>query len=370
VVDTSRLVETVTDALLRDLGQEVDLIFRYGSMLKGTTHAYSDLDISYTPRHESTWRHITVLVDEMMVDLYPIHWSKLEQMAEFDDISSTVLLQNEVIYQRSQDVGERFRALPAKLFALQQPDARPAMLSKAQAIFQRSGYQYYLLRQGMVDGDQLACMHQARNILQVVLHCLAVVNQACIDTRKRDQVFALPMLPEGFAATIDRVINATDPREVLAACELLLGSTRALLLVEQQAVQHNDASFPAVFDSAYPELKGDLQHLMLACERQDFFGSTLMSLYHELMIHMAKATTGVEYSDFNSLAEYEQDLTAMGFPELLPFVVAGDFEGLHRQCRAFDLCLQNYLSKHAVPLNAFPSIDALQAHLERPTSQG
>ncbi len=369
VVDTSRLVETVSEALLRDLGQEVDLIFRYGSMLKGTNHAYSDLDISYTPRHESTWHSITVLVDDMMVDLYPIHWSKLERMAEFDDISSTVLVDNEIIYQRCQEVVERFRGLPARLIALQQPDARPAMLNKAQAIFKGAGYQYYLLRQRAVDGHQLACMHHARNILQTVLHCLAVANQACIDTRKRDQVLALPVLPKGFAATIDRIVNATDPEEVLAACELLLGSTRALLLAEQQTVQGNETTFPAVFDSAYPELKGDLQHLMLACERQEFFSSTLMSLYHELMIHMAQATTGVEYSDFNSLAEYEQDLTAMGFPDLLPFVVDRDFTGLHRQCQAFDRRLQSYLREHAVPLNSFPSIDALQAHLERPKNQ-
>ena len=62
--------------------------------------------------------------------------------------------------------------------ALQQPDARPAMLSRAQAIFQRTGYQYYLLQQRTVDGHQLACMHHARNILQAVLHCLAVANQS------------------------------------------------------------------------------------------------------------------------------------------------------------------------------------------------
>jgi hypothetical protein len=362
--DTFRLIDTVKDALLRDLGQEVDLIFRYGSTLKGTTHAYSDLDISYTPRHESTWHSITVLVDEMMIDLYPIHWSKLGQMAEFDDISSTVLLQTEVVYQRSEVVGDRFRALPAKLLALQMPDARPSMLSKAQAIFQGAGYQYYLLRQASGDGHQLACMHNARNILQAVLHCLAVANQACIDTRKLDQVLALPMLPAGFAETIDWVANATDPEEVPSACERLLHTTRTLLLAEQQAVQRSETTFPVVFDSAYPELKGDLQHLMLACERHDLFGSTLMSLYHELMIHMAQATTGVEYSDFNSLSEYEQDLTAMGFPELLPFVAAGDFTGLHRQCKAFDRHLQAFLTEHSVPLNSFGTIDELQAHLD------
>ena len=141
-VDMTRMTEMLKDALLHELGDELELIFRYGSYLQGTTHQYSDLDISYVPVHESTWNSITVLVDDMMVDLYPIHWSRLEQMANFDDISCTVILHNQIVYQRSEAVGDRFRALPAQLHALQQPAARPAMLRKAQEIFQGIGYQY------------------------------------------------------------------------------------------------------------------------------------------------------------------------------------------------------------------------------------
>ena len=103
---------------------------------------------------------------------------------------------------------------------------------------------------------------------------------------------------------------------------------------------------------------------MLACERQDTFHFTLMSLYHELMIHMAQAFTGIEYSSFNSLADYEQDLVAFGFPDLLPYVVAGDFAGLHRQCQAFDQRLRQFLTEYSVPLNAFATLDELQQYLE------
>jgi hypothetical protein len=362
-VDISRTIEMLKEALLRDLRDEVDLIFRYGSYLKGTVHKYSDLDISYVPAHESTWDSITVLVDDIMIDFYPIHWSQLELMANFDDISCTVLLESQIVYQRSETVAERFRALPARLRTLQQPDARPAMLRKAQEIFQGIGYQYYLLRQQATVGHQLSCLQHARNILTGVLHCVMVCNQACIDTRKLAQVLALPKLPVGFSETVDRVTKATDPGELLSACETLLHTTRDLLLTEQQEVQRNETTFPAVFDAAYPELKGDLQHLMLACARQDMFNFNLMSLYHELMVHMAQAFTGIEYSSFNSLAEYEQDLVALGFPDLMPYVVARDFAELYRQCRAFDQCLQQFLTEHSVLLNAFATLDELQEYL-------
>ena len=363
-IDIIRVTEVLKEAILRELGDEVDLIFRYGSHLKGTTHKYSDLDISYIPVHETTWNSITVVVEDIMIDFYPIHWSQLEQMADFDNISCTVLLENQVVYQRTEEVGERFRALSSRLHALQQPGERPNMLRKAQEIFQGMGYQYYLLRQQAESGHLLSCLQLAWHILKAVTHCLMVCNQACIDTRKLTQVLSLPKLPVGFAETVKWVINASVPDEILKACEMLLNTTRELLLAEQRQVQCSVETFLEVFDSAYPELKGDLQHLMLACERQDMYNVNLVSLYHELMIHITQAFTGIKYSSFNCIAEYEQNLGTLGFPNLLSYVVAKDFVGLYRQCQLFDQHLQKFLTEHSVSLNVFATLDELQKNLE------
>ncbi len=362
--DLIRIVEVLKAGILRELGDEVDLIFRYGSFLKGTEHPYSDLDISYVPAHESTWKSITVMVDNVMCDLYPIHWSQLERMANFDDVSCTVLLKNEIVYQRSEAVAERFKALPGRLLALQSPEARPGMLSKAMKIFQGTGYAYYLLQQQVRKGHRLSCLQEARSILRSVLHCLAVCNQVCVDTRKLSQVQALPKLPVGFTETVEQLTHSCEPDELLEACERLLNSTRELLLSEQWEVHCGAASFPGVFRAGYPELKGDLQHLMLACERRDLFNFNLVSLYHELMIHLAEATTGVRYSDFNCLAEYEQDLTAWGFPDLLPYLVSGDLDGLRRQCEHFDQHLRQFLTERGVALNDFEDVAALKAFVD------
>jgi hypothetical protein len=363
-IDIARITDVLKNALLRELGDEVELIFCYGSYLKGTAHKYSDLDISYVPARESTWKSITVLVDDTMIDLYPIHWSRLERMAQFDDQSCTVLLENQLVYQRSEEVAQRFRALPEKLRALQEPDALPAMLEKAQQIFQKTGYSHYLLCEQAAKNHQLSCLHHARQILQAVLHSLTVCNQACIDTRKMDQVLALPRLPVGFADAVTSITTSCDVEVLLSASETLLRATRDLLLSEQRRVQRSEATFAAVFDSAYPELKGDLQHLVLACERRDMFNFNLMSIYHELMIHIARAFTGVEYSSFNSLAEYEQDLVALGFPDLLSYVLAEDFAGLQQQCEAFDQHLKTFLCERSVALNSFATLDELEVFLQ------
>jgi hypothetical protein len=361
-VDIPRTIDVLKTALLRDLGDEVDLIFRYGSHLKKATHRYSDLDISYVPAHDSTGHSITVMVDDVMCDLYPIHWPTLERMASFQNVSSTVLLNCEIVYQRNAAVAARFAALPARLRSQLQREAQPAMVRQALELFQSTGYPYYLLRQSAVNGHLLACLQQAERIRGTILHCLAVCNQIPADTRKLPQVLALPKLPAGFAGTIERLNNAREPAEILAACETLLRTTRELLLSEQRQI-HRTATWPDMFNAAYPELKADLQHILLACECRQLDNFAAISLLHELMIHMAPVLTGVDYAGFNTIAEYEQDMAALGFPELLPCVLARDYDGLHRRCLAFDQRLREFLTERSVALNAFATVEELQQHL-------
>jgi hypothetical protein len=292
--DPRQIAAAMKDALLRKLGDEIDLIFEYGSYLRGATHKYSDFDISYVPVHEATHESITVLVGDKLFDLYPIRWSTLEQMAEFRNVSATVLLSSRIVYQRTEAAAGRFETLAARLRLLQQPEARPNMLRRAMELYQGVGYDYYLLKTQAEAGRQWDCLRCAQSILRSVLHCLAVANQTCIDTRKLEQVLALPNLPPGFAETVQRVSTAFEPAELLAAVETLLRTARELLLAEQQRTLTSGATFAEAFHAGYPELKRDLQGIMLACERQDMFTlkASLLSLYHEMSYAAGRVITG------------------------------------------------------------------------------
>ena len=363
--DIQPIIETLKIAMLHKLGDEVDLIFQYGSQIKGTTHKYSDVDLSFVPVHESTWENITVMVDDILFDFYPMPWPKLERMAEFRDVSSSVLLQNRVLYSRNEEVLRRFEALGERLHNSQAPEAKPQMVRRAIEIFQTTAYDFHLLQVQAGVLHQAGCIKQAQAIFTTVLHCLAVCNQACIDTRKLGQVLALPRLPAGFAESAHRMIVALDPDELLSVTGSLLQTTREFLLAEQRQYLCSETDFPTVFDSGYPELKRDLQAVMLACERRDLFSlkGSLISLLHEVSRGVAKVTTGVSYLSFNGLSEYEQSLAELGFPALLPRLEAGDFEGLYQQCLAFDTRLRGFLMEREVPLNSFATLDDLQEYL-------
>lgn len=368
--DHQAIITALQDALLQRFGDEVDLIFQYGSHLRGTAHKYSDVDVSWTPVHADTWGSITVMVDATLFDLYPIHWAKLEQMAEFRDVSATVLLHNRILYQRSEAAATRFAALAARLHALQRPEAGPELVRRALELFQHTGYDDYLLRRCAAAGDPLGCLRQAQAILRTVLHSVAVCNQAPVDTRKLAQVLALPRLPQAFGAHVNRVVAAMTPADVLAATDALLDATHTFLLAMQRAYLYEVATWPAVLDAAYPELKRDLQAIMQACEQADMFAAknAVISLLHELSRGIAQVESGFVATSFNALGDYEQDLTALGFPALTPLLVAGDFTGLHEQCLVFDVRLQAFLKERAVKLNNFASEAELRRFLAPSTT--
>ncbi len=363
MLDSTRAIDIVTTALLRDIADDVDLIFTFGSRLKGSTHAYSDLDIAYVPREGTPYHAITVVVADTLIDLFPIPWSWLERMATYESIVGTAIMRTEIIYRRDDETAERFHAVVQRRRALQQPEARPDMVRRAMSIFQGAGYQYYLLREAAAADHRLACFVHARRILDTVLHTLGVANQVDLDTRRLDAVLALPRLPDDLAGLVAQVTTATEPEEMVAASEALLGATRRFLLAEQRQALQREASYAEVLAGAYPELKGDLQHVLLAAERRDWFDFKLWSFYHELMVHMAEAETGVSYSDFNSLMDYEQDLARWGFPDLVAPVVARDFAALHEAVQAFDRRLRSFLGERDVALQSFDTLDDLQAYL-------
>jgi predicted nucleotidyltransferase len=338
-IDVPRLEKLLTDTLIRDLGEEVKLVFCYGSHVSSTTHEYSDIDISYVPTDESEWHSITVVVDGVMIDCYPIHWSRLKRMAAFEDVSCTVLLHSRVIYSAGDEVLNRFRQVPKQLAAV--------------------------LR--------LGCLYHSEQILHAVTHCLAVLNQKTIDTRKIDEVVSLNRLPEEFARILDNMVSTTDPAARLSATEQLLDSTRSLLLTERESAGDSLRTHAEVLDACYPEFLGDLMHVKRACRRSDRYAMLLSSLYHELMVDIALAQGTAEYDGLNTVADHEQDLTALGFPDLVDLLTQNDLDGLAGSCDEFDQRLREYLAEHAVRLNRFGSLDELEmflGHTNHPVENG
>jgi hypothetical protein len=356
----------MADALVERLGDEVDLVFEYGSRLTGRTHRFSDLDISWTPAHGDTWSSITVLVGGTLFDLYPMHWSTLEEMADYRSISSSVLLANRILYARDEAAVARFHALSERLRGLLEPGSRPLALRGAQSVFERTSQPYLLLRASAADGHVLGCIQQSRSIVAGLFHCVAIANQRCVDTRKVEQVLDLPELPEGFAEAARLAIRSRRPDELVAACEQLLFGTRRFLVEQGLRAARPGATYAEACRALYPEAKADLDRIVLAAERGDMLlaKTTVTSMLVELTMRITQVETGMEVTGLHVAGDYERDLTALGFPALLPPLESGDLAELGVRAVAFDRRLRQFLSEHGVALNEFANLAALRAAVE------
>jgi predicted nucleotidyltransferase len=122
-IDVTYVTNLMVEKHLARLGEETELIFLFGSREKGTAHPNSDVDLCYTPVHESEWAHCTVTVEGILFDLFPLHWSQLERMADFDDPRTSLIMDARVVYHRTEEALTRFRGLQDRIRRLEQPAA-------------------------------------------------------------------------------------------------------------------------------------------------------------------------------------------------------------------------------------------------------
>jgi predicted enzyme related to lactoylglutathione lyase len=364
-IDVMHVTNLMIENHLGRLGEETDLIFLFGSREKGTAHPNSDVDLCYTPAHESEWSHCTVTVEGILFDLFPLHWSQLERMADFDDPRTSLIMDARVVYHRTEEALKRFRRLQDHIRELEQPAARPHMVAKAQGIFQQTGYPFLQLQLAARHDDLPSAKVHTRQIVSAVTHCLMVVNQTHNDTRQLPQVLALPLLPKECGALLDRIYGASGVRDLATTCEALLQQTRALLVTEQQAIPQHRPTYAEVFCGAYPEYRDMMQHVLRSCEAENPYVATdaLTFLQEELGPALARVLTGAAYTTFHSPADYCRHLEELGFPDLLAAVTARDWTALREQALAFDRRLQDLLTEHGVSLNAFGSTQELLDHL-------
>ena len=366
MADLLKAADMISEALQRELGDELDIVFQCGSVLTGSQHRYSDLDMLYVPRHESTWNCITVSVNGTMIDLFPMHWPSLENMADFGNASVSILLENRIVYQRSEEEAQRFRALADRVRANMRPEARKAMVAKAMENLQRTGYDYYLLKIKADAGDLRSCILLAQRILASIFLSVMAVNQTPIDTRRFEQLLSLPKIPANLGKMLEDYRAAKDPSSLLRSCEAIMESVRGVLLAEQKVTQVTETTFPMAIGTGYVELKAGLDHVLLACDRRDALSARTeaMGLYWEWSRVLAECFQGVSYSGIDSLTEFGVDFTAYGFPDLLPSALAGDFDELRKQCELFDEHMRRFILENGGSLYCFDTLEALKDYLD------
>ena len=358
---TTRLL---IERLKQRMGEELDIVFFYGSQLKGNTRLHSDFDLSYIPSEGSTkYNGITVMVDDVLYDLYPMDWASMDRLATYDNPSASLLFRTEVAYCREDKLLERFNGLRPRLEALLKPEAKGEMAKKALRLFRNLAFDHFRLSTCVKPGDLFTAKHLSIGILRGIAHCLGVANQACIDTRDLENLHNLALRPASFFEQAEILVNSQNVQAIQAACTHLMEETHALLTDRVTASCRNTTPLGGMFN--YPEALNCLRSILSSCEKGNrYHALTSWTGYkNELAQVMARLATQVDYTDDHLFGQFAATYEAYGFPDLLPAILSGDVDAVRTGIETYDERYRKFFKENGVQLDVFKDNQALSAYL-------
>jgi hypothetical protein len=346
------------------LGEAIDIIAYHGSQVKGTATDRSDLDLHYVP-NTSTSAHFTVLFEDKCFDLHPVSWEREKARAEYDDPLTSTVAFSRVVYSRSPDTLKRYNDLKARIVELQKPQHKRLMTNKAMRILTNAAWHKHLL-DGVADSDVVSARMTAVQLMEVLLHSLAVMNQTFFKDglgKNRKEIADLRKKPGNTAEVLSVVMESGDVAKIKGVCSEFMYAVRELLIAQQQEAK-NDLTISSVFACYYPEAREQLVKILVACEKRDTALAicACKQIQSEVARFLACATEQVDYSDFNIYSEYSSGYVSLGLPDIISCAAESNFDVLRDRVAELDTKLRKILADNSVGLNIVESKDHLAAN--------
>lgn len=356
----------MAEHLVASLGEKVDLIIRYGSTVRNLAHESSDIDICWIPASEDDWECITVEVEQTLIDLFAIHWSRLERMADLRDPIGTILLHHNIIYARNEEVRTRFTGLIDTLRNQKDPANRKALQERAFTLFAEAGYPFYQLTRCAGRDEMAGALHAASALDAKLAHCLAALNQCTVDTRRNNEMDALDRRPANLAQLRCRLLSACSPDALVQAAQELIEEIRTVLLYEQAQVCQEPASFCATAgQNGIAELLNDFRHAAHAAALADIpaLRNSLANALWELRFQIGQGLTGRWFNSFNSLSELTPILDGLPVAEVEAALISADCAAAEAACHAMNTALEQMYREKGCQTHCFESKQELLAWL-------
>jgi len=120
MIDVFNVAELLVDNAVGKYGQDIDIIACYGSYARDEARDDSDLDVFYIPANgESPPVGRTFLIDEILIDFWPIKWRTMEAFATGDvrgwTFAPALVHHSKILYSRSDEQTHHLNGLKQKI---------------------------------------------------------------------------------------------------------------------------------------------------------------------------------------------------------------------------------------------------------------
>lgn len=369
--DAFRTARILVDHALATHGEDIALIFYYGSHAKGTARPTSDLDIAYIPDEgEADSLYSSFVLDGLPYEFWPVSWRFLEDIAGAAGgrpwpVAHSLLAYAQVLYARSAADRERFEALRARSSALALPEAGPIMLQKSLEEYKALAFRLNHLRQAAASGDAASLRFAAWPFAHSLLACLGLLNQRPLDRGWAESLEegVLPRAPERLREGMEAVVFGPAGAALSEATRLADEARR--LLLEAQDERAATVAAGDLFADFYPYVYEYRQKIIAACERGDRFTAAQSAylLQKDIAQMLHQVTSGVYPRDLYLAREYSEAYAAAGLPDMLEAASTGELGELAARARLLDDRFRAWLAMHGIATNELSDDDDLRRFL-------
>ncbi|CAG7646844.1 hypothetical protein PAESOLCIP111_05254 [Paenibacillus solanacearum] len=360
MVDVFAVADIIVNHIKTSYPQDVAIVGYYGSYLQGRATERSDLDFFFIPA-TARGREVECqfIIDGISFDFWPIGWERAERMATFEDWSTTIIADCELLYVRSEDDLARFTELRATISSMGSGSKTPAMISKAETVLTECFISLAKMRLADNPKELSYCRIKAREIAGNIVKSLGLLNQIYYKRswgHYREQVRELPIKPDQLDQYLDTMMFSLNPDEIILACEKLTADT-ARLISERQDNQEETRSFEKRMKGYYEEARGMLNKLLTACEKGHY--ETAFFVASGVQDGLARILYAAEKGRWPGkvdLGEHRAFYIRHGYPDLVALLDPTDFEPLRLAVLHLIEKLEHHLRTEGVVLNLFDSV--------------
>lgn len=344
-MDLDRLLNILVEKIKRDYRDDIAILHVHGSYVYHDTHSLSDLDIYFVPKTKrGCTLGCTFILEGIGCDFWALSWERLERIAAHQEKTASIITDGAVLYYSSEDDLKRFNDL--KYRALDTSDHQK-FLDNAKQQLSEAKHDYLKLQVSTTISDARV---RAIGMIYTLSFALSLLNRVTIKRGRKllkDEILAMPLIPDDFAILFDSIFFAAGLSDIKTACTRLLKNTSDLF----ESVNRPDGTsitFAQAFDGWYEEMIQSYNKIYHACEVGDIY--TPLFAAAELTTEMREM--------------FERSGTPYSLPDLAGAYDAKDLTQIKRAAGEHQKQFIALLHTHAVPIRQFESFDALQAFLD------
>ncbi|WP_079912339.1 nucleotidyltransferase domain-containing protein [Paenibacillus sp. 32352] len=368
-MDVFAVAELLVQRIRKHYPQDIAIAGYYGSYLQGRATERSDLDFFFIPATDRGQEvELQFIIDGIGFDFWPIRWERAEKMAAFENWSTTIIADCELLYVRSEEDYARFLGLRDKIASMKEPDQADGLLDKAEAVLHNG--LVYLTKMRLAGGslDLSYCRMLAHEVIVSLFESLALVNQTYY-TRMwghfREQVRSLPIQPESLDSCLDTAMFSRSTTEIMQACEQMTGDMLRLLSSKRKNRRGSRSrSYQERMKGYYEETKGLLNKMLTACEQGHY------ETAHFTAIHVQDSLAQILYEaeegqkpSLLDLGDYRRYYQRFGYPDMIALLDPDDFEPLRTAVLEMAERLERHLRSEEVTIRQFHSVADFECYL-------